>query len=71
MAQVTKDMIIADILAIDPGNAAILMAAGMHCIGCPASQGEALEEACAVHGMNVDEVLVQINDYLEKKTQNN
>ncbi|MBO5237251.1 MAG: DUF1858 domain-containing protein [Lachnospiraceae bacterium] len=71
MAQVTKDMIIADILAIDPGNAAILMAAGMHCIGCPASQGEALEEACAVHGMNVDEVLVQINDYLEKKAQNN
>lgn len=67
MAQVTKDMIIADILAIDPGNAAILMAAGMHCIGCPASQGEALEEACMVHGMNVDEVLVQINDYLEKK----
>lgn len=67
MEQVTKDMIIADILAIDPGNAAILMAAGMHCIGCPASQGEALEEACLVHGMNVDEVLVQINDYLEKK----
>lgn len=67
MAQVTKDMIIADILAIDPGNAAILMAAGMHCIGCPASQGEALEEACLVHGMNVDEVLVQINDYLDKK----
>lgn len=69
MAQVTKDMIIADILAIDPGNAAILMAAGMHCIGCPASQGEALEEACQVHGMDVDEVLVQINDYLDKKAE--
>lgn len=67
MAQVTKDMIIADILAVDPGNAAILMAAGMHCIGCPASQGESLEDACAVHGMNVDEVLKQINEYLEKK----
>lgn len=69
MAQVTKDMIIADILAIDPGNAAILMAAGMHCIGCPASQGEALEEACQVHGMDVEEVLVQINDYLDKKAE--
>lgn len=67
MAQVTKDMIIADILAIDPGNAAILMASGMHCIGCPASQGEALEEACQVHGMDVDEVITRINDYLEQK----
>ncbi|MBQ8147550.1 MAG: DUF1858 domain-containing protein [Lachnospiraceae bacterium] len=67
MAQITKDMIIADIIAVDPGNAAILMAAGMHCIGCPASQGESLEDACAVHGMNADEVLIQINDYLAKK----
>ncbi len=67
MAQITKDMIIADIIAVDPGNAAILMAAGMHCIGCPASQGESLEDACAVHGMNADEVLTQINDYLAKK----
>ena len=66
---VTKDMIIADILAVDPGNAAILMAAGMHCIGCPASQGEPLEEACMVHGMDVDEVLEQINEYLAKKEQ--
>lgn len=67
MAQITKDMIIADIIAVDPGNAAILMAAGMHCIGCPASQGESLEDACVVHGMNADEVLIQINDYLAKK----
>ncbi len=67
MAQITKDMIIADILAVDPGNAAILMASGMGCIGCPASQGESLEEACMVHGMNVDEVLADINAYLEKK----
>ena len=45
------------------------MAAGMHCIGCPASQGEALEEACMVHGMNVDEVISEINEYLAKKEQ--
>ena len=69
MAQVTKDMIIAPILAIYPGNAAILMAAGMHCIGCPASHCEPLEEACQVHGMDVNEVLVQINDYLDKKAE--
>ena len=43
------------------------MAAGMHCIGCPASQGEPLEEACMVHGMNVDEVITEINEYLAKK----
>lgn len=69
MAQVTKDMIIADILAIDPGNAAILMAAGMHCIGCPASQGESLEEAAMVHGLDADELVAQINEYLAKKAE--
>lgn len=67
MAQVAKDMIIKDILAIDPSIAAILMASGMHCVGCPASQGESLEEACMVHGMEVDEVVKDINEYLTKK----
>ena len=62
MAKVTKDMIIADIIALDAGTAAILMAAGMHCIGCPASQGEPLEEAC------MDQVLDQINTYLAEKS---
>ena len=69
MKEVTKDMLIGQILQEDATVAPILMASGMHCIGCPASQGEALEEACIVHGMNVDEVLVQINDYLAKKAQ--
>ena len=68
MAQVvTKDMIIADILAVDPGNAAILMAAGMHCVGCPSSAMESLEEACMVHGMDADQVLKRVNDYLANK----
>ncbi|MBR1737488.1 MAG: DUF1858 domain-containing protein, partial [Firmicutes bacterium] len=49
MAQVTKDMIISDIIAVDRGVIPILMQAGMHCIGCPASQGESLEEAALVH----------------------
>lgn len=70
MAQVvTRDMIIADILAIDPGNAAILMASGMGCVACPSAQGESLEQACMVHGMDVEELLTQINDYLAKKEQ--
>jgi hybrid cluster-associated redox disulfide protein len=68
--QVDKTMLIQDIIAIDPGNAAILMASGMHCIGCPSSAMESLEEACMVHGMNVDEVIVTINDYLAKKESN-
>lgn len=65
--QINKDMIIADIIAVDPGNAAILMASGMHCIGCPSAQGETLEEACMVHGMDVEEVVAKINEYLANK----
>lgn len=69
MTKITKDMIIADILAEDPSIAAVLMSAGMHCIGCPASQGEALEEACMVHGLNPDEILQDVNDYLEHRAE--
>lgn len=65
--QVTKDMLIYEILEIDPGNAAILMASGMHCVGCPSSAMESLEDACMVHGMDVDDVIYSINEYLEKK----
>ena len=63
-ATINKDMIIADMLKIDPGIAAILMASGMHCIGCPSSQMESLEEAAMVHGMDVDVLVQQINDFL-------
>ncbi|MBR0410549.1 MAG: DUF1858 domain-containing protein [Eubacterium sp.] len=66
-AQVTKQTLIGEMLQQDMGIAAILMASGMHCVGCPASQMESLEEACAVHGMNADEVLSAINKYLEGK----
>ena len=66
-APINKDMIIADMLKIDPGIAAILMASGMHCIGCPSAQGETLDEAAMVHGMNADELVVNVNEYLAKK----
>ena len=46
---VTKDMIIVDLLKVDEAVVPILMASGMHCIGCPSAQGESLEEACFVH----------------------
>ena len=52
--RISKDMIIADMLKVDAGIAAILMASGMHCIGCPSAQGESLEEAAMVHGLNTN-----------------
>jgi len=58
---ITKDMIIGDILKANSENADILIAAGMHCLGCPSSQMETLEEAAAVHGMNLDHLLEALN----------
>lgn len=66
-AQVTKDMIIAELINIDKGIIVILMQAGMHCVGCPSSQGETLEEACMVHGMDCDALVEEINTYLANK----
>ncbi|MCH5255033.1 MAG: DUF1858 domain-containing protein [Lachnospiraceae bacterium] len=61
MAAITKDMTIGEILRTNPDVAPILMNAGMHCLGCPSAQGESLEEAAMVHGMNVDELMAQID----------
>lgn len=60
MTGITKDMLIGDILRQAPEVAPVLMQAGMHCLGCPASQGESLEEAAMVHGMNIDELMAAI-----------
>ena len=62
MAQITKDMTICEIIRIDQGVIPILMAAGMHCIGCPSAQGETLEEAAMVHGMDIDALMKAINE---------
>ena len=66
MKQITKDMIIADILRVDEGLIGVLMDAGMHCVGCPSAQGESLEEAALVHGLNPDVVVNELNEYLAK-----
>ncbi|WP_294405335.1 hydroxylamine reductase [uncultured Clostridium sp.] len=58
---ITKDMVIVDIVNADPENKNILMECGMHCIGCPSSQMETLAEACAVHGLNVEDLLAKLN----------
>ena len=64
MAQVTKDMIISDIIRLDQGTIPLLMEAGMHCVGCPSAQGESLEEAAMVHMIDVDDLVETLNDYL-------
>lgn len=67
MEKITKDMIIAEIIGVDQNIIPILLESGMHCIGCPSSQGESLEEACMVHGIAVDELVNQINEYLQSR----
>ncbi|MBO5561822.1 MAG: DUF1858 domain-containing protein [Firmicutes bacterium] len=62
--EIKKEMIIADIIAVNPNLAGVLMASGMHCIGCPSAQGESLDEACFVHGLDADEVCEMLNKYL-------
>ena len=67
MSAIHKDMTIAEAISIDTGIIPILMEAGMHCIGCPASQGETIEEAAMVHGLDLDELMKNINAYMENK----
>ena len=65
MTEVTKDMLIGDILDADNGTAEFFLNMGMHCLGCPASRGETVEEACMVHGVDPDAFLEQVNRFLE------
>lgn len=60
MADITRDMTIGEILRANPNVAPILMEAGMHCLGCPSAQGESLEEAAMVHGMDIEALMEQI-----------
>ena len=61
--KVTKEMLIEDLLQQDPNIAGILTRMGMHCIGCPASQGESLEEAAMVHGIDIDTLMASIEAF--------
>ena len=60
MSQITKDMTIGEILVTNPNVAPVLLEAGMHCLGCPSAQGETLEEAALVHGMDINELMEKI-----------
>lgn len=64
MKQINKNMRIGELLYVDEIIAPILIRQGMHCLGCPASQMETLEEACMVHGIDCDALTGQINEIL-------
>lgn len=67
MTQITKDTVIGDILDMDESTAPFFLERGMHCLGCPASRGESVEEACQVHGVDADELVRKINAHLAGK----
>lgn len=69
MISITKNSLIGDILDLDADTAPFFMEMGMFCLGCPASRGESLEEACVVHGVDVEEMVQKINDHLASKQQ--
>ncbi len=65
MALITKDMTIGEVLSINMNVAPVFFGMGMHCLGCPASQGETIEEAAWVHGIDPEIVLAELNQYIE------
>ena len=65
MARVTKDTMIGDLLQIDQNVAPLLLNIGMHCLGCPSSQMETIEEAATVHGLDPDDLVVEINTFID------
>lgn len=67
MKEITKDTIIGDILDFDRETGKFFLEIGMHCLGCPSARGETIEQACEVHGVNCDELINKINEYLAAK----
>lgn len=65
--EITKQTTMGQMLEYDRGIAYVLMQSGMHCVGCPSSIGESLEQACEVHGLDSDQVLRSITEYLSAK----
>ena len=67
MAQIDINMAVGDILDMDRETAVYFLNMGMHCLGCPASRGETVEQACMVHGVDADALVKEINAYLAGK----
>ena len=65
--KVTKQSLIGDVLDFDVETAQFFFEIGMHCLGCPHSRGESIEDACIVHGTDADALVQKINEFLESK----
>ena len=63
--KIEKNTIIGSVLDVAPQAAPLFLAIGMHCLGCPSSRGETVEEACMVHGIDCDSFLIQLNKFIE------
>jgi len=61
---INKDMTIGEVLRMNRETAVIFLQAGMHCLGCPHSQGESIAEACMVHGVDADDLVDKLNEFL-------
>lgn len=68
MGKLSKDMLIKDVLGVDRELAVILMNHGMHCVGCPSAAAETLGEAAVVHGLDPDELLAEMQAFLDNKS---
>lgn len=64
---VTRESLIGEVLDFDRSTAEYFLEMGMHCLGCPASRGESIEQACAVHGVDPDELIAKLNAHLAAK----
>ena len=69
MIEIKRDTIIGDVLDLAPQTAPIFLSIGMHCLGCPSSSGETVEEACMVHGIDVDKLLALVNEEANKPAE--
>lgn len=65
--QISKDMMIGELVQMHELIPQMLMRAGMHCLGCPSAQGESLEEACMVHGIDCDDLVAKMNEVLAER----
>ena len=65
--KITEDMIIGEILDLDPNTAPFFLEMGMHCLGCPSSRGESLADACAVHGVDAADMVAKLNNHFAGK----
>lgn len=69
MSKISKETIIMDVLMMDRTTAPIFIRHGMHCLGCPSASGESISDACAVHGIDADKLVEDLNTHLESSNQ--